>query len=134
MLTLSDLLSSSGKYPERANSPELTQELKDNGTRLVGVINSLLTELGITGVKVSSGFRPSSVNANVPGAAKKSLHMQCLAIDLEDKDGKIGKIVASKPQLLRKYGLFIENIEKTKGWMHCDLGSRLDRPSRMFNP
>jgi Peptidase M15 len=140
MITLNDYLTASGSYPERSKSNELTPELLANAQKLIEAINAFMKELGVSQkLKVSSGFRPSAVNAGIANAAKKSLHQKCLAIDvLDDSTQSIAKAAASKPELLRKYGLFIENPSFTKGkntnWCHLDLGTRSDRPSRMFNP
>lgn len=133
MLILEDLVTASGKYPERFKSPELTLEVIDNGMALLDKVNALLSDLGIQNVKVSSGFRPSAVNAGIPNAAKKSSHMICKAIDLEDPDGKLDKLIESRPDLLRKYGLFQENPVSTKNWAHLDCADRPDRPSRQFS-
>ena len=139
MISLSDYLTASGAYPEREKSPEVTPELLANAEQLLKAVNSLLAELNVKFAKVSSGFRPSSVNAGIANAAKKSLHTQCLAIDLlDDKGQSLGKKFASNPELLRKYGLFLEDLDSTKGkntnWVHTDLGTRADRPSRIFKP
>jgi hypothetical protein len=139
MITLNDYLTASGAYPEREKSPELTPELVSNANRLLKAVNSVLTELEVKFAKVSSGFRPAAVNAGIGNAAKKSLHMQCLAVDiLDDKSQSLGKKLAANPELLRKHGLFLEDLEATKGkntnWAHLDLGTRADRPSRIFKP
>ena len=93
MLVLDDWITSSGKYPDRAKSEELTDAIKDNAQLLLDSVNDLLVALGIdlSKVRVSSGFRPSSVNSKIPNTAKKSLHMTGLAIDLEDLDGDIDR-------------------------------------------
>ena len=139
MISLSDYLTASGAYPEREKSPEVTPEVIANAEKLLKAVNSLLTELNIKFAKVSSGFRPSSVNAGIANAAKKSSHMTGKAIDLlDDKSQSLAKLFASKPELLRKYGLFLEDPESTKGknsnWCHTDIADRPDRPSRIFKP
>lgn len=140
MLDLNSYLTASGSYPERATSKELTPDLIKNANRLLNLVNSLLAELGIGSVRVSSGFRPSGVNAQIVNAAKASLHQQCLAVDiLDSKDQTLGKRIASRPDLLKKYNLFIEDLGSTKGqntnWVHLDCSpTRPDRPSRMFKP
>lgn len=134
-ITLQDLLTSSGKYPERAESKELTQQLKNNGVKLLENVNALLHELKIENVTVSSGFRPSDINAKIPNAAKRSLHTVCRAVDLKDSDGKIDELIKSKPELLRKYNLWLENPDNTVGWCHLDdSDSRTDREIRIFKP
>lgn len=140
MITVQEYLTASGSYPERAKSNELTPDLLANAQKLIDAINAFMKELGVSQkLRVSSGFRPSAVNASIANAAKKSLHQRCLAIDiLDDKNQSLAKLCASKPELLRKYKLFVENPDFTKGkntnWLHLDLGTRSDRPSRMFNP
>ena len=134
MITLTDYITASGKYPERLKSSELTNEVKANAADLLDSINKLLDEVGVTSRRVSSGFRPSGVNAGIKGAAKRSLHMTGKAIDLSDPDGQIAKKVAARPDLMRKYGVFLESPAHTKGWCHLDKGSRSDRPNRQFIP
>lgn len=139
MISLSDYLTASGEYPEREKSPEVTPEVIANAEKLLKAVNSLLAELNIKFAKVSSGFRPAAVNAGIGNAAKKSSHMTGKAIDLlDDKAQSLAKLLASKPELLRKYGLFLEDPESTKGqnsnWCHVDIADRPDRPSRIFKP
>lgn len=139
LLSLNDVVTASGRYPERAKSPELTDDVKSNINDLIDKVLSLLLDLGIKQVSVSSGFRPSAVNAATKGAAKKSGHMAGKCVDIvDDKDQTLGKLIASKPELLRKYGLFLEDLASTKGqnsnWAHLDTIERKDRPSRTFKP
>ena len=94
-----------------------------------------MAELGVIAVlKVSSGFRPSTVNSKIPNAAKRSSHMTGLAIDLVDVDGKLKELVAKQPALLRTHNLFMEDSGSTPGWIHLDYATRVDRPSRIFKP
>lgn len=133
MINLENYATASGKYPARFKDPEFTLEVMDNAQKLLDKVNAFLAEIGVKEVKVSSGFRPSAVNAATPGAAKKSSHLIGKAVDLEDSDGKLDDLVASKPDLLRKYGLFQEDPKSTKGWLHLDCADRPDRPSRQFS-
>ncbi len=139
MITKEDYLTSSGSYPTRAASPELTPELLANADRLLSAVQALLKDLNIQEVKISSGFRPKFINAGIPSAAKRSLHTQCLAIDIvDDKAQSLCKLILSKPELLKKHGLWMEDPASTKGfntnWTHLDLGTRADRPIRVFKP
>lgn len=135
MITKKDYITSSGKYPERESSKELTQEVHNNITRLLEAVNSFLKELNVDSVKVSSGFRPSDVNAKIANAAKRSLHTQGLAIDLQDSDGKLDELFIKHPDLMKKYGIFLEHPDDTKSWSHIDISpTRKDRPSRVFKP
>lgn len=134
MINLEDYISASGKYPERLNSEELTKTIKDNAVVLLNKVNQLLQELGITNVKVSSGFRPSAVNAKVKGAAKKSLHMSGRAVDIYDPEHEIMHKILARPDLLKKYDLWLEAPECTPSWTHLDNGTRTERPLRVFKP
>jgi len=69
---------------------ELNNELVNNATVTVDRANALLKLFG-TNRGVTSGWRPKTLNDATPGAAKKSNHIKCLAVDLEDKDGKLAK-------------------------------------------
>lgn len=135
MLTLNDWITSSGKYPERAKSSELTDEIKKNANTLLTLVNALLTDLAVDPMpKVSSGFRPSSVNSALPNAAKRSLHMTGLAIDLADEDNNLDKLIQVKPELLDKYELWLEHPDATDRWTHLDKGTRTARKVRIFRP
>lgn len=135
IINLEDYITASGKYKDRLNSDELTVEVKDNAIKLLNKINSLLEELGIKDVKVSSGFRPSSVNAATKGAAKKSLHMTGEACDIEDAGNKLSHLILTRPELLAKHGLWLEDPTATPTWCHLDCSTkRKDRKLRVFKP
>lgn len=146
-VTVQDWITSSGRYPERANSPELTQEVLDNAADLVEKVNHLLSEiLWDQDVKISSGFRPSAVNGAVPNAAKRSAHMSGKAMDIEQaKPGHLlGKILrdlqgnGGSNGILGRNGLMMESLEATVGkntnWVHLDTVKRAPRPSMEFKP
>lgn len=147
-ITVDDVITSSGRYPERAKSPELTYEVKSNIAGLVDKVNMLLTEIKWNKpVSISSGFRPSGVNAGVKGAAKKSLHMTGQALDImQDKKDKqelgmlIRKIQNNEGMagLLGRHKLMMESLEATVGkntdWVHLDVKMRSPRPSMEFKP
>lgn len=119
LLTLNDLLTSSGKYPKRATHIECTDEVKANALALLEKVNAFLDELGVTDATVSSGFRPSEVNNATPNAAKKSLHKVGKAVDLlDDAAGTLATLVYNNQELLKKHGLAIENPGWTVGWLH----------------
>lgn len=139
MISLKDYLTASGSYPARETDKECTDEVKANANVLLVQVNALLKELGVQSSKVSSGFRPSEVNANTPHSAKKSLHQVGLAVDiLDSQDQALANMIKAKPELLKKYNLWMENPSNTKGkftnWVHLDVGIRTDRPIRIFNP
>lgn len=136
-LTADDILTSSGKYPERAIGATvgLCAELRILAER----INRVLDAIGYTGpVKVSSGYRPKAANA-AAGGAPMSAHMTGSACDFETQ--AIGLAIRAHPkgaEALRKEGLFMEALESTKGngigWVHIDKRERPDRPNREFKP
>lgn len=134
MITLKDYLTANGAYPEREHHKELTPELLDNAKKLLEVVNKLLTDLNITQVIVSSGFRPSDVNASLPNSAKKSLHMTCQAIDIADPDGSLDELLDESDVLLKRYKLWQESPTSTKGWAHVDMHDRGPRKKNVFLP
>jgi uncharacterized protein YcbK (DUF882 family) len=134
MINLDDYLSASGKYPERIHHKEATAEVIANAKTLLDKVNNFLKELGIQSVEVSSGFRPSDVNSSLPNSAKKSLHMIGSAIDLADADGSLDSLVNANDALLKKYGLWQESPQSTRGWCHLDCKNRGDRPKNQFIP
>lgn len=114
---------------------EYTEQVEQNALTFIAKVNNLFKELGHTApAYISSGWRPMSINSKVAGAAKKSLHTLGLAMDIKDPDGKLYALVTAKPELLRKYGLWVEHREATPTWLHIDAGNRVDRPSRVFKP
>lgn len=133
-ITLDNYFTANGKYPERATHPELTNELKANAIKLLAKVNPFLEELGVKNPIVSSGFRPSDVNAATPGSAKRSLHMSCLAVDISDPDGKLDALVASRDDLKKKYDLWQESLDKTPKWLHIDCKNRGKRKANTFIP
>lgn len=133
MFTLDNLLTSSGKYKSRADSPECTQEVKDNGTALLEKVNALLEDLGIDSseLTISSGFRTAEVNASTPGSAKKSLHMAGSAIDIAGH--VVYEALEGRGDLLKKHKLWREDKSGAPTWTHLDDSTaRADRPSRTF--
>lgn len=124
---------------EKLYPAELTQEIINNINELLDKVNCVLFELKVEKTSVSSGWRPAAINATVANAAKKSLHMTGKAIDiLDNKQQSIANLILSRPDLLKNYGLWIEDPAHTKGkntnWVHLDTGARKDRPLRMFKP
>lgn len=112
-----------------------TPEVQANAVKFLAIVGNFLDELGIKEVTISSGFRPLAINNKTLHAAKSSYHMNGLAVDLLDNTKQdLAKLIASRPDLLRKYGLFLEDPNSTHYWAHIDMGVRQDRPSRVFLP
>ncbi len=146
-VTVQDILTSSGLYPDRAKSSEVTQEVLDNAKDLADRVNALLNEIGWQEkVFISSGFRTSASNASVKNAAKRSSHMLGKALDIrQSKPGnKLGELIRKtqnnqgKKGILGKHGLMMESLEATVGkntnWVHLDTVVRSERPSMEFKP
>jgi uncharacterized protein YcbK (DUF882 family) len=113
---------------------ELTDEIRHNALELITRVNKFLADNGITLVKVSSGWRPPSINSTVPNAAKKSLHMVGKAVDIRDRDRRLARLFLRNTKLLAKHGLWMEEPSSTPRWVHLDIGNRRDRAVRVFKP
>lgn len=111
------------------HSLQLGTDLRRNAARTVDAANALLVlakAAGVTleqsprtGTIVTSGWRPADINAATPGAAVRSLHMTCEAIDLYDPDGDLDEwLLASADTVLRDLALWLEHPAATKGWAH----------------
>ena len=128
MLTLSDYyMGRDRRFPD-----ELTDEKRANAEEMIDKANQLLERFGETR-KVNSGWRPASINNATVGAAKKSKHMTCEAIDLEDKDGSLDQWCMENLDVLQEIGLWLEHPDSTEGWCHVQLipprsGNRVFKP------
>lgn len=109
------------------HASEFTPEISANIDELVTTVNKFFSELEVAlntklpPVKVSSGWRPSSINAKVKGAAPRSTHCLGLAVDIVD-DGFWDKLLQTPEaeELKYKYGLFQEHPDSTPNWCHLD--------------
>lgn len=111
---------------------ELTRELRANARDIVRRVNRLLKRAGIAAT-VSSGWRPATINAAVPGAAINSKHIHCLAIDLNDRNGQLDAWCMAHPAALEELGLWLEHPDATPGW--CHLQTQAPRSgNRIFKP
>lgn len=117
---------------DREYRRELTPELRANARETVRRINRLLKRAGLLR-QVSSGWRPAAINAAVPGAAKGSKHISCLAIDLEDRDGALDAWCLAHLDVLEDIGLWLEHPAATPDW--CHLQTQPPRSGkRVFEP
>lgn len=123
---------------------EITAEIVSNAERLVQTINSLFTQLEIitsreVKLSLTSGFRPVAYSQEI-GLGTRSLHTRGLAVDISDIGNKKYDILASLARentpndLLAKLGLWMEDKSATRTWLHLDLGTRRERPVRIFLP
>lgn len=95
-----------------------TSEIESNSQNTIRRANQLLIAFGDEFRKVNSGWRPPSVNAATPGAAKFSRHMTGEAIDIQDDEGDLDEWCLSHPGVLEALGLWQEHPASTKGWCH----------------
>ncbi len=129
------LLKSYFQKHEAAYGHEITDEMRGNALILCNRVANLLIDIGARYVSLSSGWRPASVNKTIPNAAKKSLHMSGMAIDLVDtREQELCKKIESKPELLERYGLWMEDKSSSPSWCHLDIGTRKPRKVRIFKP
>jgi hypothetical protein len=110
MLSVDDILTSSGKYPDRVLSA--TQQVRINAQALVEKVNKLLTSFGKVR-SVNSGFRTISANNQAEGSPT-SWHLTGNAVDLEDKDGDLAVYCLCEQSLLEHFGLYLEDPRWTR--------------------
>jgi hypothetical protein len=148
MLSVDDVLTSSGKYPERAKFA--TMAIRINAQSLIEKINKLATSFQNGHPKpdkilLSSGFRPPLVNAATPGASATSWHMTGHAVDIADPAGNLALFCSLETSLLEHFGLYLEDprwtrkIKQADGswkhrWVHLQAkappsGRRIFRPA-----
>lgn len=145
-ITLNDWITSSERFIDRANSPELTDEVRAEAQKTVDAVNAILNEIEWNeDISISSGFRPSGANA-AAGGAKRSAHMTGLALDIMQKKplNKLGLKIRELQNnegakgILGRHGLMMELLEVTVGqhtlWVHLDRVKRAERPSMEFRP
>lgn len=108
----------------------LSVDLRREAQRTVETVNALLARVPPgavswdinprTGTIVSSGWRPPDINAGTPGAAVRSKHVICRAVDLYDPDGDIDEwcMTAVGQAALTECGIWLEHPSATKGWSH----------------
>lgn len=119
---------------------DLSDEIRANAKTTVERANKLLARyIASTGDdrprRVTSGWRPPSVNEKVSGAAKRSNHMVGRAIDIADASRALKRwLVTPAGQVaLIECGLWMEHPDATPTWVHVQIvpprsGSRVFRP------
>lgn len=92
------------------------EEIFGNARITVARASELLSAFG-EDRKVTSGYRPASIN-KAQGGAPNSLHMYALAVDLSDPDRRLGAWCLANPKRLEEIGLWVESLTSTPGWVH----------------
>lgn len=111
---------------------EYTEEVSRNLDKLLIPLNAVRQKYGKP-MHVSSGWRPSKINASLSNSAKKSNHMLGLAADFKDPNGELSKWIIENLEFVAQQGLYVEDFRWTKGWVHLQCvapGSR----KRIFVP
>jgi hypothetical protein len=114
---------------DKSHAQFLTADMQTEAARTVTRANLLIEAMPHwidfetsprTGTVVSSGWRPPDINAGTPGAAVKSKHLTCKAIDVYDPDGDIDEwcISPEGQSAMEVVGLWLEHPSATKGWSH----------------
>ena len=103
----------------REKAHPLSKAQEANLERLLKAANEVRKAYGKPMV-VSSGYRPAAINAAV-GGAKRSNHMECLAVDFRDTDGSLVLWCLNNLALLKSIGFYMEDPRWTKGWVHLQI-------------
>jgi hypothetical protein len=115
-----------------------TDQFRANALDLVERVNHLLSMYraecpAAPPTPVSSGYRPPAINQRTFGAAARSNHMICKAVDLRDPGDQLDDWCMVSLPLLESYGLWLEHPDATPGWCHLQsVGPRSGR--RVFYP
>lgn len=126
-----DVLTSSGRYPDRIDSPECTSAVRICAADTAERVTKLLQRLGLRG-DVCSGFRTLAANGSASGA-KRSAHLSGEAVDLSDPRGTIKDAVLAHPYILEELDLYMESPHHTPGWCHL-MTRRTASGNRIFLP
>lgn len=82
---------------------------------------------------VSSGRRTPDVNARIRGAAPRSNHLTCNALDISDIDRSIARWMFANLHHLAELDLWMEDPRCTPTWAHIQTVPPLSR-NRVFIP
>lgn len=105
--------------PDLRRHAALTVDLANRALVLAKTAGVTLESSPRTGSIVSSGWRPPAINEATPGAAPRSKHLSCQAVDLYDPGGDLDEwLLAGADTVLKELGLWLEHPAATKGWAH----------------
>lgn len=111
---------------------DYTDEVSANLDKLVEVMNQVRDAYGKPMI-TNSGWRPPTINATTPGAAKGSKHTIGLACDIADPDGTLWQWVLDNLTLMQQLDIYLEDKRWCKGWVHFGLGAPISG-KRIFIP
>ena len=87
----------------------------------------------IPAMYASSCLRSLERQKQINPKALGSSHLYGCAVDIKDPDGRLARWLKSRPDLLTKCGLWMEDPEYTKGWCHLQTYSPKSM-TRIFIP
>lgn len=120
------LRAGSTKWNKKEVSPIILRNLED----LCRKINNLGY---VPPMIASSCLRSIESQQRINPKAMGSSHLYGCAVDIADPKGELAKWLETRVATLMNCGLWLENPEKTKGWIH--LQSYAPRSmNRIFNP
>lgn len=131
MITLADVLTSSGRHPARPVIYPPEELWLQNAKVVAERVTSLLLAFGQSR-RIVSGYRSPEDNV-AAGGAKHSHHLTCSAVDLLDTESDLAEWCLSQRTLLERLGLWMEAPKYTPGWVHLQIwpphsGARLFIP------
>lgn len=98
----------------------ITDEYKDNALILLDKISELEHIFGET-LTMTSGYRPSQINRQTPGASLTSTHETCEGIDLRDISGELGQFLITNVNILKALDLYMESPKSAKDHVHLQI-------------
>lgn len=107
----------------------IDKELEKNAIETLKRVNALFLHLNIL-PKLNSGYRPDKYN-KIAGGSPRSPHLTCEAMDIDDRKGKIKKLITL--ELLEKFDLYMEHPDYTKTWVHLQT-RKTGSGNRIFKP
>lgn len=119
-ITVNDVLTASGKYPKRPIDYPPSNQVMAHAAVLADRLNRLHMYWGKQ-LTLTSGYRPSAINARTPGAARRSLHIIGAAADVADPTWELAKYVLADLPMLAHLELWIEDPHHTPGWVHFQI-------------
>jgi len=111
---------------------EYTDQIDDNLDDLLVRINKIRNAYSKP-MRVSSGWRPASINGMIKGAAPKSNHIIGCAVDIFDGSGELMKWCLANLDVIADAGLYLEDFRWTPNWIHFQ-SIRPKSGKRLFIP
>lgn len=96
---------------------ELSDAHNMNAQQTVDKANAILELFG-SKRRVTSGWRPASINAATKGASPTSKHVLCQAIDLEDGNRELMNWCLNNKDILETLQVWLEDPRDTATWVH----------------